>query len=283
MRALRLSMLSRCLTVAGLVSTAATAAAAPPTTLYWDMNASAATGALSYAEQVVAVTLQGIANRGGPVVFLAEGFLDFDWSNAEPWWRSELEAAGRAVFVDVQTTTSTHHRDSGTTNGNASGLISSSSSSSSSSSTVSSTSDGLCALVNATAAAGVTVAGTVLYDSAASDGDGYMLALALTLSGQLDLLPVTPELRARHACLGALPVVQNFSVGAQPEFATRQSAWAWAVRELLPGANKSVVFNLYHYDAASAATDPQSNATVGNLDYAIQNRAFITGACVSAA
>ena len=37
------------------------------------------------------------------------------------------------------------------------------------------------------------------------------------------------------------------------------------------------MFNLYHYSSGrpNYKTDPQSNATVGNLDYAIQKKAFV--------
>ena len=35
------------------------------------------------------------------------------------------------------------------------------------------------------------------------------------------------------------------------------------------------MFNIYHYDPA-ATTDPQSHATLANLDYAVMSKAFVT-------
>ena len=54
-------------------------------------------------------------------------------------------------------------------------------------------------------------------------------------------------------------------------------AWRWAITNLLPNASTTTVFNLYHFSSQrpNYKTDPQSNATVGNLDYAIQKRAFV--------
>jgi hypothetical protein len=48
----------------------------------------------------------------------------------------------------------------------------------------------------------------------------------------------------------------------------------WAFEHLLPGASKTVSFSLYHY-GHYIHTDPQSNATLANVDFAVQQKAFI--------
>ena len=48
----------------------------------------------------------------------------------------------------------------------------------------------------------------------------------------------------------------------------------WAIDTLLPKASKTTVFNLYHFDPA-ADSDPQSHATLANVDYAIMSKAFV--------
>ena len=47
-----------------------------------------------------------------------------------------------------------------------------------------------------------------------------------------------------------------------------------AFEHLLPGASKTVAFNLYHYQP-QIHSDPQSNATLANVDWAVQQKAFI--------
>eukprot|EP01045_Picozoa_sp_COSAG04_P000161 COSAG04_NODE_3_length_53939_cov_50.145431_51_plen_57_part_00 len=49
---------------------------------------------------------------------------------------------------------------------------------------------------------------------------------------------------------------------------------AGAFEHLLPGASKTVAFNLYHYQP-QIHSDPQSNATLANVDWAVQQKAFI--------
>ena len=52
------------------------------------------------------------------------------------------------------------------------------------------------------------------------------------------------------------------------------AAWEWAFATLLPHSSRRVAFNLYHF-GTWIHSDPQSNATVANLDWAIQQGAFI--------
>jgi hypothetical protein len=214
--------------------------ATPASVLYWDMDTAVAAEQLSYAEQALALTLQGLINRDSPTqkVMFKAGFLDFDWPKADPWWRQELESAGRATFSDVSPT--------------------------------------LCGLVQAAEPLGV-FDGLVLYESAMPTGAGYTMPLALTLAGQEALLPALEETRMKHACLARLPVRRDLRLAGNPQLETREKAWRWAAQHLLPNASSSSVYNLYHFDKneATSSTDPQSNATVASLDVAVYARAFV--------
>ena len=220
-----------------LVSSLLSMGAMPPKVMYWSLDKAIENDALDYAAQALTFALQGIVNeRGGPPRIMFEaGLLDFDWPKADPYWRQTLESDERVSFTDVEPS--------------------------------------LCELLSS--AAGVTtIEGAVLYEDARSLGTGYTMAMALTLSGQERLLPITEELLSKHACLASLHVVHDLRLSAAPQLRTRESAWQWAIAELLPKASKDRVFNLYHY-TPFAASDPQSNATLGNLDLAVQTRAFV--------
>ena len=206
---------------------------------WWDIDAAVSDQKITYEEQALAFTLQGLANKrsdGKPTLMFKAGFLDFDWPDADSWWRRELEVAGRVTYTNLTST--------------------------------------LCGLVESFTADEVTVAGAVLYDNAQSSGSGYTLPMALTLSGQESLLPVTEALLANHSCLAKLKVVHDLRIGKNGAMASRDAAWKWAIVNLLPKASTSTVFNLYHFDPA-AGSDPQSHATLANLDYAIMSKAFI--------
>ena len=105
-------------------------------------------------------------------------------------------------------------------------------------------------------------------------GNGYTLPMALMLAGQQMLLPMTMEMRQRHSCLSTIPVKRDLRIESMPQMVNRTSAWRWAIETLLPRASSNRIFSLYHY-TSHYASDPQSNATLGNLDLAIQNGAFI--------
>ena len=193
----------------------------------------------SYEEQVLLFTFQGLVNRrqeDGLLMYDAS-FLNFDWPDADRWWRSQLNESKRAIFQDIE-----ENND-----------------------------NNLCDLIQAFNRTDI-IHGTVLYPSASSSGDGYTLSMALNLAAQNQLLPITPNLRTAYVCLDVLPIRKDLTT--MPEVQNRSAAWAWAVRTLLPRSNRSMVYNMYHFDPR-ALTDPQSNATVANLDYAIQQRAFV--------
>jgi hypothetical protein len=92
------------------------------------------------------------------------------------------------------------------------------------------------------------------------------------VASQQSLLPVTDAMIARFPCLAALEVKTDLRTA--PWASDRAAAWAWAFEKLLPQASTTVAFNLYHYEP-QIRTDPQSNATLANVDYAVQQRAFI--------
>jgi hypothetical protein len=218
--------------------------AAPVSVKHWDMDAAMASKPLSYAEQVLVFSLQGLVNQLGapPVLSVDAGYQDFDWHNANKYWRSQLEQRGTASFSNITDTT-------------------------------------ICGLVAGLELAPPVVNGVVLYTSASPVGDGYTMPMALTLASQQRLLPVTPEVVSAHPCLTKLPVVVDMRIGKMPQMASRETAWRWAIDELLPNSSTTVVFNIYHYWSGKGPVgykvDPQSNATVGNLDYCVQHKAFI--------
>eukprot|EP01050_Picozoa_sp_SAG11_P003985 SAG11_NODE_242_length_11757_cov_9.613999_1_plen_1005_part_00 len=204
---------------------------------WWDIDAAVQEQKLNYEEQVLAFALQGLVNQrseGKPTLMFKAGFLDFDWPDADTWWRGQLAASDRVTFTNLTST--------------------------------------LCGLVEGVAAP--VVAGATLYENADPSGTGYTLAMALTLASQQSLLPVTQAVLARHSCLSKFKIVEDLRVAENPAMATRDKAWRWAITTLLPWASADVVFNLYHFDP-SALTDPQSNATLASLDYAVMSRAFV--------
>ena len=231
-------------------ASAGAAAAAAVSVKHWDMDAAMAAKPLSYAEQVLIFSLQGLVNQLGapPVLSIDAGYQDFDWHNANPWWRGQLEQRGTATFTNISAAT-------------------------------------VCGLFAGLQLAPPVVNGVVLYTSAAPLGDGYTMPMALTLASQRRLLPVTPEVLSAHPCLAELPVKVDMRIGKMPQMASREKAWRWAIDELLPNASTAVVFNIYHYWPGKGReakggipyyiTDLQSNATVGNLDYAVQHKSFI--------
>ena len=183
-----------------------------PNVMYWNMDEAVRTQQLDYAEQALAFTVQGLANkREPPAVMLKAGFADFDWPLADPWWRKELESTQRVRFIDLRTPT-------------------------------------LCDLV-VNAVPRNTKA--VLYENADPTGVGYTLAPALTLAGLESLLPVTTQMMSAHPCLANLSIAHDLRVEIMPQMRSRDSAWRWAIDELLPRASRDRIFNLYHYTASS--------------------------------
>lgn len=224
------------------------AADQPPTSLAWDMAAAVAEEKLSFSEQVLAFAAQGLVNRhptegidGNTTVYFDIGKMNYDWPEADAYWRKLLEADKRVSFTPLPST--------------------------------------LCGLVEAAVKAGA-IAGSVQYDESAHPerfGDGYSMAIALTLTGQLGLLPVERSALARHSCLKQLHVKSDVSKLLHGK--TRLEAWDWAVENLLPKSSKQTVFNLNRYrvtgDPLEFRTDKQSPATASSIDYIVQQNAFV--------
>eukprot|EP01043_Picozoa_sp_COSAG02_P067044 COSAG02_NODE_10634_length_1894_cov_1.188301_1_plen_241_part_10 len=187
------------------------AADQPPTSLAWDMAAAVADEKLTFSEQVLAFAAQGLVNRhtdqginDTTTVYFDIGKMNYDWPEADAHWRKLLEADRRVSFTALPST--------------------------------------LCGLVEAAVQIG-QIAGSVQYDESAHSGrfgDGYSMAIALTLTGQRSLLPVERSALARHSCLKQLHVKSDVSKLLHGK--TRLEAWDWAVENLLPKSSKETVF-----------------------------------------
>lgn len=212
---------------------------------YYDLEKAIANERLSYEEQAIAFAFQGIVNNAAdtwPTLFFDAGSLDFDFPEADKHWRKHLEDEGRLTFRNVSPT--------------------------------------LCDLL-AEADPLKRVQGTVAFESKGPDplqvGDGYSLAIALTIAGQDHVLPASTAALNRHACLRDFPL--KVDLRGMPAMASRVPAWDWAIETLLPKASKNIVFNLNRFrvpsDPVGIQRDPQSNATITTIDYAVQQRAFV--------
>ena len=116
------------------------------------------------------------------------------------------------------------------------------------------------------------IQGAVLYETAGEAQEEWAVPIATTIAAQQALLPVTAAIRAKHPCLASLAVVTDLTKNTA--MASADTAWEWAFTNLLPHASKTVAYNLYH-TAPAIHTDPQSNATLANVDWAVQQKAFI--------
>lgn len=210
----------------------------PGTVLWFDMDAAVQAESLAYEEQLVAFVFQGLVNEAGqelPAVMFNAGYMNFDWPGSDMYWRSWLTEQRRVSFENVTSST-------------------------------------LCGLVT-NADRRQRIKGVVLYenDGVPSQAE-WTLPIATTFASQHQLLPVTAGILAKHECLQRLHVGADLTT--EPAMRDREHAWAWAFEKLLPGASKTVSFSLYHYEP-SISTDPQSNATLANVDWAVQQKAFI--------
>jgi hypothetical protein len=211
-------------------------AAATIDVLWFDLAAASRAEAFTYEDALLAFTFQGLVNRGAlPQLMFDAAPWNFDWPESDQYWRSVLTGANRVSFTNI--------------------------------------SGGLCGLL----AGGDTrrvVRGAVAYDPTLAGGAAQEWAapIAVTLASQQFLLPVTDAMRARFPCVAALPIVADLR--AAPWAANASSAWAWAFTTLLPHASRTVAFNLYHF-GPWIYNDPQSNATVANIDWAVSQGAFI--------
>lgn len=120
------------------------------------------------------------------------------------------------------------------------------------------------------------VKGVVLYETSGAQQEEWTVPIATTVGAQQQLLPATKSILSKHTCLASLEVVVDLTKNTA--LGSADTAWEWAFKTLLPHASTSVAFNLYHYEP-QIHTDPQSNATLANVDWAVQQKAFIVRAC----
>ena len=103
------------------------------------------------------------------------------------------------------------------------------------------------------------------------ESDGFSIYIAMTIAGLDNVLPVSSNLIQKHSCLSKLRVarrVQNFE--------DKFEAYRWAIDNLLPRTNPTLLFNADHYHNA---VQSQGAATIMSVDYPIQNKAFIMNLC----
>ena len=140
--------------------------AAPVSTLFFDLDAAKTGQQLAYEDLALVFALQGLVNIIGrpPVLMLNAAFLNFDWPAADNHWKDVLSEAGRVDFRNSTNAT-------------------------------------LCSLVDevifGSFAASDSVNGAVLYENALPSGNGYTLAMALTIASQERLLGMPACQRSR--------------------------------------------------------------------------------------
>lgn len=211
----------------------------PADVLFFDMDAAMGAEALEYEEQLLAFVFQGLVNRADrtlPAVLFNAGYINYDWPGSDLYWHGYLSTQGRVRFTNVSDNT-------------------------------------LCGLITG-ADLDKVVRGTVLYDPTAAAGEAreWAIPIAATLAAQESLLPATSAMISKFPCLAALPQVKDLRNATWADNAT--AAWDWAFEQLLPKASRTVAYNLYHF-APEIDTNPESNATLANIDFAVQQRAFI--------
>lgn len=211
----------------------------PADVLFFDMDAAMGAEALAYEEQLLAFVFQGLVNRADrphPAILFNAGYINYDWPGSDLYWHGYLSEQGRVRFTNVSKST-------------------------------------LCGLVTG-ADLDKVVRGTVLYDPTAARGEAHEWAIpiAATLAAQESLLPTTSAMLSKFPCLAALPQVKDLRNATWAGNAT--AAWEWAFEELLPRASRTVAYNLYHFEP-NIHTNPESNATLANIDLAVQQKAFI--------
>ena len=207
--------------------------------LFFDMDAAVVAETLDYEEQLVAFVFQGLVNHRSlphPALMFNAGYMNFDWPGSDMYWRGYFTAEKRVRFTNVTTST-------------------------------------LCGLVTEADPAS-RIHGVVLYDPTLAGGAAreWVIPIAVTIAAQSSLLPVTDAMRDRFSCLAELPVISDLRCAAWAANSTQ--AWDWAFEKLLPGASKRIAYNMYHY-MPQIVTDPQSNATLANIDWAVQQKAFV--------
>ena len=208
---------------------------------FWNMSQAIASGDLqSLNELVLALTYQGLANRGPQGQGAPALFINSTESSAVSsyYFYELLQSTGRVEWQPVPPT--------------------------------------ICGLVESGVDAG-RVKGLVAYNETGGVGDGYSMAISITLAAQRSLLPVTTLSLQRHPCLRNMTIALDLR---KPRgWATRADAWRWAIAELLPHSSKTVVTNLDRYQptAKPGGKTPHWDAqnVMATLDYAVSQNAFV--------
>lgn len=223
-----------------VVAIAATSVhAVPLDVMFFDMDSAVKTQQLNYEEQLLAFVFQGLINDASlkqPQLMLNAGYMNFDWPGSDMYWNGYFTKEKRVNFKNVTDMT-------------------------------------LCGLVNE-ADPTKRIKGAVAYDPTLANGNAreWAIPIAVTVAAQESLLPVTDAMRSKFPCLGSLKIVKDLRKMSWA--ADRSKAWDWAFETLLAGSSKTVAYNLYHYQP-QIVQDPQSNATLANIDFAVQQKAFI--------
>ena len=223
----------------GASSSSPHAEVGPADVLFFDMDAAMGAEALSYEEQLLAFVFQGLVNRADrphPAVLFNAGYINYDWPGSDLYWHGYFSEQGRVRFTNVSEST-------------------------------------LCGLVTG-ADPDKVVRGTVLYDPTAAGGEAHEWAIpiAATVAAQESLLPATSAMLSKFPCLASLPQVKDLRNATWAGNAT--AAWDWAFEQLLPRASRTIAYNLYHFEP-NIHSNPESNATLANIDFAVQQKAFI--------
>lgn len=114
----------------------------------------------------------------------------------------------------------------------------------------------------------VTAGGAIIYAS-----DGFSIYPALTLSGLHGHLPVSEAILEEHTCLRQLPIAEDLRAHAWND---TYSAHRWAIDNLLPACNRSIVFNAnYGPKSLSFKGGLFANTTLMSVDLAVRHRAFV--------
>jgi hypothetical protein len=128
----------------------------------------------------------------------------------------------------------------------------------------------------ASAGGATGVLGLALYDADLLDSTRW---LAVTSSGLDSLLPVSPSLLANplySTCLGSLPVRANFT-GGTARFASNLAAYDWALANLMPRCNKTLLYSAGHSytDSTESVYLGGDPAIIMGVDIAVALSAFV--------
>ena len=191
----------RCLVLLGTSTAAPSLVSSPPPEriAFWNLSQAATSGDVqSLNELTLVLAYQGLANRGPQ----GEGAPALYINASQPlgsrigsfWFYDLLASSGRVSWQPVTPT--------------------------------------ICGLVESGVDGG-RVKGLVAYNETGGGGDGYSLAIAMTLAGQRSLLPVTTSVLQRHACLRDMTI----AIDIRQRWTSRADAWRWAIDKLLPNAS----------------------------------------------